>query len=148
MRGAPLRGLRVALSFVGVFTSLDALGLLADLFVPKRNSAVAWPGTHAASDGAHKRFSARPNLAVRLDRAVPMGVNNCHRLASRRAWIFVERTRSNRSADTCDPVACGRGRIADWRGALDESAAHGAIKSSRGRAASRIGRATFSSLSS
>jgi len=148
LRGAPFRGLRVALSFLDVFTSLDALGLLADLLVPKRNSAVAWPGTHAASDGAYQRFGARPNLAVRLDRAVPMGVNSSHRLASRRAWIFVERTRTNRSAHTWDPVACGRGRIADWRGALDESAAHGEIKSSRGRAASRIGRATFSSFSS
>ena len=93
-------GLRVALSFVGVFTSLDALGLLVDLFVPKRNSAVARPSTHAASDDAHKRFSARPNLAVRLDRAVSMGVNHSHRLAGGRAWLFVDRTRNNRRSGT------------------------------------------------
>ena len=148
MRGASARGLSVALSFVGVLTSLDALGLLVDLFVPKRNSAVAWPGTHAASDDAHKRFSARPNLAIRLDRAVPMGVNDSHRLASRRAWIFDGRARNNGGADARDPVGCGRGRIADWRGPLDESTAHGTLKSSCGRAASRIGRATFSSLGS
>ena len=68
-----------------------------------------------------------------------MGVSNRHRLASQRAWIFARRTWNNRRVDTDNPVACGRGRAADWRGTLDEPAAHGTIKSSHGRAASRIG---------